>query len=83
MEVDKIYITLEQNNILKLRIYEIDKEGKVYHRKDKTVHVAISSLPEWQQYVKDTSLQIYPKLGNLLEIPNKLKNLKRLAEPKQ
>lgn len=83
MEIDKIYITFERNSILKLRIYEIDKEGKVYHKRDKIIHVAISSRPEWQQYVKDTSLQIYPKLGNILEIPNKLKNLKHLTEPKQ
>ena len=83
MEIDKIYITFERNSIAKLKIYEMDKEGKVYHKKGKIIHVAISSRPEWQQYVKDTSLQIYPKLGNILEIPTKLKNLRRLAEPKQ
>ncbi|MCI9418463.1 MAG: hypothetical protein HFG32_00365 [Eubacterium sp.] len=83
MEIDKIYVSLERYGSMKLRIYEIDKTGHVFWKRDKTLHVGISYLPEWRQYVQDVSLQIYPKVGNILEIPKKLKNLKYLEQPKQ
>lgn len=82
-EIEKIYVTLERHGSMKLKIYEIDKKGHVYWKKDKCLHLGISFLPEWRQYVQDVSLQIYPKVGNILEIPKKLENLKNLVEPEQ
>ena len=80
MNVDEIYITLERNNPLKIRIYEI-QAGEVFWRYAKTVHIKISSLPEWQEYVKNTSLQIFPKIENIFKTPYKLINLIKLDEP--
>ncbi len=82
MEIDRKYVTFERYGSIKLRIFEIDKEGYVYWKKDRSLHVGISGHSEWRQYVHDVSLQIYPKVGNVLEIPKKLKNLKELEEPK-
>lgn len=80
MKIDEMYITLEKNHLYKIRIYEI-QEGHVFLKRDKTLHIGISSLPEWWQYVKDTSLQISPKIGNIFKIPYKLVNLVKINEP--
>ena len=75
-----MYITLEKNSLLKVRIYEI-REEHIYLRKGKTLHIGISITPEWLQYVKSTSLQIYPEIENIFKIPNKIVNLRKIQEP--
>lgn len=64
----KIRVYFVTNDCIKIQLY-------------KHVYYKMPYTEEWYDYIRQTSLQVFPKRENILKIIRKLHNMKILPEP--
>jgi len=77
------YIKLEWENYPRIRIIEIYDNYICLSFFRECVHIHIGYTPEWHDYIRKTCLRIKPNLENILRIPCKILNSKRLVKPEE
>lgn len=75
------YIKFEWEKYPKIRIIEIYENYICLRFLRSCVHSHIGYTHEWHEYIQNTCLRIKPNLENILKIPYKILNTKRLVKP--
>jgi len=75
------YIKLEWEKYPKIRIIRICSNYICLNFLRDCVHIYVGYTPEWHKYIQNTCLKIKPDLENIMKIPYKIINTKRLVKP--